>query len=534
MILISVDGLHDSDLNWWTRDHPASNLARIVRGGTHYRNASTPIISDSFPGLVGQITGGDPRTTGVYYDDSWNRALLPGGAPCTPGQTTGLGAEVFYHEGLAFNMNSIDSGLGIAGLYAGGAGTISSGIFSLPGDAATIDRKIINAANLPLDPATCKPVYPHAYLRVNTVFEVAHAAGIRTAWSDKHAAYEVVNGPSGTGVDDLFAPEINSSTTDPAVSVSADWTKNNRNTQTYDAVKVQAVVNEIDGFDHTGVTRAAVPAILGMNFQSVSTAQKLPRSPIDGVTQPGGYQLVNGRWIPGPVLTDALSFVDQQVGRIVAELNARHLMASTTLVISAKHGQSPIDASSLKRINDGAIIDALNAAWVAAGNAGDLVAFSVDDDAMLLWLNDRSTKAVTFARTFLMGFNLDASAKKATDYAGNAIGFTSSGLARVQDGPSLIGVSASDSRVPDLVGVVQHGVVYTGGKAKISEHGGSDAQDRHVPIVVFGAGAERGEVVRRHVATTQIAPTILTLLGLDPNALQAVRLQGTRALPGLG
>jgi len=50
-------------------------------------------------------------------------------------------------------------------------------------------------------------VYPHSYLKVNTVFEVARAAGLRTAWSDKHPAYEILNGPSGAGVQDLFTPE---------------------------------------------------------------------------------------------------------------------------------------------------------------------------------------------------------------------------------------------------------------------------------------------------------------------------------------
>jgi len=28
--------------------------------------------------------------------------------------------------------------------------------------------------------------------------------------SDKHPAYEILNGPSGTGVQDMFTPEINS------------------------------------------------------------------------------------------------------------------------------------------------------------------------------------------------------------------------------------------------------------------------------------------------------------------------------------
>ena len=75
----------------------------------------------------------------------------------------------------------------------------------------------------------------------------------------------------------------------------------------------------------------------------------------------------------------------------------------------------------------------------------------------------------------------------ATDYAGNPIGFTASGLKPVLDGPSFFGVPRGDARVPDLIGVAQHGIVYTGGNGKIAEHGGQDAQDRHVPLLVWGA-----------------------------------------------
>jgi hypothetical protein len=70
--------------------------------------------------------------------------------------------------------------------------------------------RLIDPAQLPVDPTSCQPVYPHSYLQVNTVFEVARAAGLRTAWADKHPAYEILNGPSGTGIQDLFTPEINS------------------------------------------------------------------------------------------------------------------------------------------------------------------------------------------------------------------------------------------------------------------------------------------------------------------------------------
>jgi hypothetical protein len=63
----------------------------------------------------------------------------------------------------------------------------------------------------------CQPVYPHDYIKTNAVFEAVkqNRRGARTAWADKHAwGYDWLNGPSGSGVDDLSRTEINSSRTD--------------------------------------------------------------------------------------------------------------------------------------------------------------------------------------------------------------------------------------------------------------------------------------------------------------------------------
>ena len=81
----------------------------------------------------------------------------------------------------------------------------------------------------------------------------------------------------------------------------------------------------------------------------------------------------------------------------------------------------------------------------------------------------------------------------------------------------------------DVVGIAQHGVVYTGGTGKIAEHGDADPQDRNVPLVVSGASVEHHTKSSETVETTQIAPTILRLLGLNPNHLQAVQIE--RASP---
>ncbi|HVS44077.1 MAG TPA: alkaline phosphatase family protein, partial [Candidatus Dormibacteraeota bacterium] len=264
----------------------------------------------------------------------------------------------------------------------------------------------------------------------------------------------------------------------------------------------------------------------GMNFQTVSTAEKLPTSQ----GQPGGY-LADGV-TPGPVLMRALDFINTEVGRMVDAIKQDKLDKSTTIILSAKHGQSPMEPSALTRIPDGPIISALNAAWAATpGHAGTtLVNFSVDDDAMLIWLSDHSPAATSFAKNFLLGHS-----GTGNDINGNPKAYTASGLAQVfagADAANYFHVPVGDARVPDIFGIVQHGVVYTGKKGKIAEHGGADPQDRHVPLVVSGAGVPRsGSVNSSSFETTSIAPTILELLGLPANALQAVQIEGTPALP---
>jgi len=83
-----------------------------------------------------------------------------------------------------------------------------------------------------------------------------------------------------------------------------------------------------------------------------------------------------------------------------------------------------------------------------------------------------------------------------------------------------------------VFGRTQVGVVYTGG-SKIAEHGGDNPADRDVLLVVYSPGNVPPANVHAKVETTQVAPSILRLLGLDPGALQAVQSEGTKVLPGI-
>ncbi len=530
VLLLSIDGLHQSDLAYYIRKNPQSALARLVRGGTEYTHAQTTFPSDSFPGMVAQLTGAAPGESGVYYDDTFNHGLLaPGTKDCS---TATPGTEVAWTEAADRSQNPItlDAGQGLSSPALAAlptntlaqtlsqAGAITKAILKLTPNA----QALLDPAALPVDPATCLPVYPHNYLQTNTVFNVARQNGLRTAWSDKHPAYEILNGPSGTGIQDLFTPEINS----VADNAGDDWTTDNALTQVYDSTKVAAIVNEIDGYDHSGTKKVGTPAIFGMNFQTVSTAEKLPTS--DGLA--GGY-LPNGT--PGPLLSRALDYINTQIATFESAIDSHHLAANTTIILSAKHGQSPIDLAALRRVDDGAIIDGINAGWKKLHPAAaDLVSFAVDDDGMLLWLSDRHADALAFAKNYLLTHS--APANTASDAKGvYSTTVTSSGLTRVYTGSqadTLVRAAKGNNRTPDVIGIAQHGVVYTGGVKKIAEHGGDAADDRDVALVVSGAGAAH-RTVSAGVQTTQIAPTILRLLGLPGKELDAVKAGKVTALP---
>src|SRR5215469_13647293 len=506
VLLISVDGMHQQDLTWYVKNFPNSTLASLDRRGIEYRDARTPFPSDSFPGMVGQVTGGDPRVTGIYYDDTWNHDVFPAGTTNCSGPVPG--GEVPYHEAIDIDQTRLDAGQGLAGL--------PGSILQMTGNPL----EVINPAALPVDPATCTPIDPNQYVKVNTIFNVAAEHGLRTAWSDKHPAYQALSGPSGNGPSDYFTPEINS---DALGFPSGDWTQDNAATMQYDSYKVQAVLNWIDGLDHSGQNHVGVPAIFGMNFQTVSTAQKLPTS--DGLT--GGY--LPGGKVPGPLLVRALNYINTEVGMMVAEIAKQGLASSTAIILSAKHGQSPTDPNALARVPDSPILSAVNAAWAATHPSNpNLVIFATNDDGMLLWLSDRSQTAANFVKNYLLTHS--AAGNNIND---QPITVSSSGLRKVYAGAQsakFFGVPNSDPRHPDVLGIAQHGVVYTGGTAKIAEHGGDDPQDRNVPILVVTPALKHGRSNAARVETTQIAPTILRLLGLNPRELQAVQMENTRVL----
>ena len=98
VLLISVDGMHQSDLNWYIANHRGSELAPILAsGGAEFTTNNHTSDPSGFldPGGTAIMTGGDPGTTGVYYDVEYSHAVNEAGAACTPGQPA-TGGDVIY------------------------------------------------------------------------------------------------------------------------------------------------------------------------------------------------------------------------------------------------------------------------------------------------------------------------------------------------------------------------------------------------------------------------------------------------------
>jgi hypothetical protein len=500
VIVLSIDGLHQADLTDPATRQYLPNITALTGAGISYTNVTGSQPSDSFPGTAALLTGASPRSTGVFYDDAYSRTLTaPGGTAATP-----RGTEVQFAENIDKNKNLLSGGGPTSGSGAYGAGAI-------------------NTAALPLDctSGTCVAVSPNQYLRTNTVFDVAHQAGLVTAFSDKHpGAYTLFAGQSGNGITDNYSPEINSLVAiDPAqggrfVDAStnvnnlalADSTSNYRLTEKYDDLKVTATLNRIDGKTGLGDGSQAVPAIGYMNFQAVSVGQKL----VSNATGTGGISLVNGQEAVSPALQDALTHTDQSVGKILAQLKADGQDGNTLVILTAKHGQDP-RVGAATQLSDGTIPDAL-------AKAGIQVAQATQDDVALLWLVDPSQAAA--ARAVIAGLGAAA------------------GVDQVLSG-SLFGNPATDGRTPDLVVKLLPGFLFDGNTmstVKRAEHGGLVPDDLAVPLILSGTGLGaglQGTTVRSPVLTTQVAPTILFELGLNPSALDGVRLEGTAVLPGL-
>jgi Type I phosphodiesterase / nucleotide pyrophosphatase len=291
------------------------------------------------------------------------------------------------------------------------------------------------------------------------------------------------------------------------------WNSSFDNIQCYDAIKVYGLLNQIAGKTHSGAP-AVVPAIFGMNFQSVYVGQSVNEA---GVAA-GGYE--NAAGLPSAELLKEIEYVDTAVGPIVDALQTAGIYDNTLLIITAKHGDSPIDPT--RYVADGTGTPAT----ILANN--NMIPFSesplnptgigaTEDDVSVLWLN-RGVRVPAAVK--LLENNASAIGLGEIFYGGSlALNYNVGGL-----GPG------EDPRSPDIIVTPNIGVTYSGSTSMIGDHGGFAHDDTNVMLLVSNPDFS-AQTVAATVTTRQIAPTMLKALGLSPTLLDAVKQEGTPVLP---
>jgi arylsulfatase A-like enzyme len=229
-------------------------------------------------------------------------------------------------------------------------------------------------------------------------------------------------------------------------------------------------------------------------------------------------------------MKDEIRFADASIGNMVEELKDKSLLDSTLIIITAKHGQSPIDNKRFNPIPGPSGTNGASPANVLVNFDPNFLPFSesplnptgigpTEDDISQLWLASGKSLATAVAQ-------LESHASTA-------------GIGQIFYGPSLETMfnapglpPSGDPRTPDIIVQPNVGVVYTGSSKKQAEHGGFAQDDTNVILLVSNTSFQ-SSTVSSFVETSQVAPTILQALGLDPSQLQGVKKEGTPVLPGL-
>ncbi|RHZ59214.1 hypothetical protein CDV55_103702 [Aspergillus turcosus] len=453
VVYLSFDGMHQTDLVEYIEMFPNSTFASVVKNSIVFNNAKASKPSDSFPATIAPFTGASARVSGVYWQVTWAKDLYPPSSNCSGP----IGSVADWSQVIDYNASSITGG---------------------------------NAFNLSALPmklnswGVCEPLFPHDYLRVNTVFEVGRANGLNTAYFDKHPGYEFVNGPSGLGLTQGYFPE--NAAVASTLEAQLAW----------DDLHWSALANVTAGHYVNG-TGSIDFSIIGSNFNSITWAQ----------SSGGGYSNCSTLANPifSPNLTAAFHAADAKLGAFIKQLEAAGKLESTLLILSSKQGQSPVDESTLTLIDPQLVINA----------TGVNVSLLTASDTGLIWL-ENGQDAVTAKN------NLLAKAEElniVNVLAGDEVWEYGFGNPRL------------DPRAPDVVILAKDGTLYESGATE--DHGGWFPDDLDVPLVLYNPTFTHANI-SLEVRTTQIASTILAALGLPLAQLDGWRMEGSPVLPFIG
>lgn len=222
---------------------------------------------------------------------------------------------------------------------------------------------------------------------------------------------------------------------------------------------------------------------------------------------------------------------DEQVGRLIQELKAQGKYEKTLLVITTDHGAQPADyfygltgpgqsrenvqygkAENGGNVDSSPVLEPL----IKTGNL-DL---SVQDSAIRVWLKDRSEPRLRDAARIVLTLPgviasyYKVSEKGSSQYRLEGKDFVTLDMDQRRWFEERTEELLSTMVAPyaaDVVGVFKNNVNY----AMMGEHGGFQEPVQRIPLFFAGPRVPRGKISSAPARLVDVAPTILSIMGID-------------------
>lgn len=289
---------------------------------------------------------------------------------------------------------------------------------------------------------------------------------------------------------------------------------------TYTATSIPAHSPPPQVFSAPGLTASLKKLVLGQDNTMVTNLvlstfhvmhQRLTLINYPDFDWPLGH--VDGGQIDRKDTVTLMQYFDRDLGRIEDAFRQAGVLKQTLFVITADHGMAPIK----RYIPTSVIGNAIQKAGTSAPNV-------TNNSASYIWLKD-------FGKAQAVAQNIVAS----QDPGVQSVYYLASVRGSLQyvrtPGPKIGSLddqanqylldTLMNGHEPTLVAFSRHNQTFSDPKTHWKgDHGGPGWESQHVPLIIAGPGIKKGAVINSPAQLEDIAPTVLTAMGVPPQGME--------------
>lgn len=204
---------------------------------------------------------------------------------------------------------------------------------------------------------------------------------------------------------------------------------------------------------------------------------------------------------------------DQDLGQIEDVFRKRHVLRKTLFVITADHGMAPVSRFVPNTVIKNAI-----------RKAGTTAPTITSTTASYIWLRDRA-KARAVAHNILLAHDPGIQSAYYLTGDGTTLRYVRAWgtfvSPSVEAAHQYLLATLLNSHEPSVVAFCRANTTTANSVTRWkADHGGASWGSQHIPLILAGAGIRSGIVTGEPAQLEDIAPTVLTALGVGPTGME--------------